>query len=43
VQPAHLWPGINNLRYPHVDKGRAPLVNSPTGSTPPPLPPIPPG
>ena len=35
VQPAHLW---GHTMYPHVDKGRAPLVNSPTGPTPPPLP-----
>jgi virulence factor Mce-like protein len=35
VQPAHLWGGT---MYPQVTKGRAPLINSPTGPTPPPLP-----
>jgi len=35
VQPAHLW---GHTMYPHVSRGAAPLVNSPTGSTPPPLP-----
>jgi virulence factor Mce-like protein len=35
VQPAHLW---DHKRYPNVNKGEAPLVNSPTGATPPPLP-----
>ncbi len=44
VQPAHLWPGGSvHQRYPNVNKGLAPLVNSPTGPTPPALPPIPPG
>jgi virulence factor Mce-like protein len=35
VQPAHLWGGT---MYPQVTRGKAPLINSPTGSTPPPLP-----
>jgi len=40
VQPAALW---GHQRYPNVHKGEAPLVNSPTGPTPPSLPFIPPG
>jgi phospholipid/cholesterol/gamma-HCH transport system substrate-binding protein len=40
VQPATLW---SHTRYPNIHKGEAPLVNSPTGPTPPALPPIPPG
>jgi hypothetical protein len=39
VQPAHLW-GSKHEQYPHVNRGEAPLVNSPTGATPPPLPPF---
>jgi virulence factor Mce-like protein len=39
VQPAHLW-GTKHEDYPNVNRGEAPLVNSPTGSTPPPLPPF---
>jgi virulence factor Mce-like protein len=39
VQPAHLW-GNPHEQYPNVNRGEAPLVNSPTGSTPPPLPPF---
>jgi phospholipid/cholesterol/gamma-HCH transport system substrate-binding protein len=35
VQPAHIWGGT---QYPRVSKGKAPLVNSPTGATPPALP-----
>jgi phospholipid/cholesterol/gamma-HCH transport system substrate-binding protein len=39
VQPAHLW-GNPHEQYPNVNKGEAPLVNSPTGATPPPIPPF---
>ena len=39
VQPASLW-GSPHQDYPNVNRGEAPLVNSPTGSTPPPLPPF---
>ncbi|HKP91690.1 MAG TPA: MlaD family protein [Thermoleophilaceae bacterium] len=39
VQPAHLWGSVHE-QYPNVNKGEAPLVNSPTGATPPPLPPF---
>src|SRR3954453_21686253 len=39
VQPAHLW-GTKHEDYPNVNRGEAPLVNTPTGSTPPPLPPF---
>jgi phospholipid/cholesterol/gamma-HCH transport system substrate-binding protein len=35
VQPNHLW---GNQRYPNVNKGKAPLVPSPTGATPPAIP-----
>jgi phospholipid/cholesterol/gamma-HCH transport system substrate-binding protein len=35
VQPAQLW---GHTQYSNVTKGTAPLVNSPTGATPPPLP-----
>jgi phospholipid/cholesterol/gamma-HCH transport system substrate-binding protein len=38
VQPAHLW-GTKHEQYPNVNRGEAPLVNTPTGPTPPPLPP----
>jgi phospholipid/cholesterol/gamma-HCH transport system substrate-binding protein len=39
VQPAHLW-GSPHEQYPNVNRGEAPLVNSPTGATPPPIPPF---
>jgi phospholipid/cholesterol/gamma-HCH transport system substrate-binding protein len=35
VQPAHLW---GHTRYPVLTRGKAPLVPSPTGPTPPALP-----
>ena len=35
----HLW-GNKHEQYPNVNRGEAPLVNSPTGATPPPLPPF---
>jgi hypothetical protein len=39
VQPANLW-GNPHEQYPNVNRGEAPLVNAPTGATPPPLPPF---
>jgi phospholipid/cholesterol/gamma-HCH transport system substrate-binding protein len=39
VQPAVLW-GTKHEDYPNVNRGEAPLVNSPTGATPPPIPPF---
>jgi virulence factor Mce-like protein len=35
VQPAHLW---GHTSYPFLSRGKAPLVPSPNGATPPPLP-----